>query len=585
MIEQLDAAAVTPEQGGHEAPPAASQPASPPQPPAAPAPAATQAAAPAEQPPAKPTPTPAQPAAPDQPAGEAAPAPAAAKKVTGKRVTLAIILLAVLAVGAYFIWKVFFAVPPVPASIVILSGRIEGDDSAAAVKPTGRILEVRVREGDRVKAGDIIAVLDDQQIRDREEKAQAVLAGEEAKAVAARDQIAFLEEQLRQNQLQTEQSDVDAQGRVRQAEADMAAAEADAAQQQAAYELAAFDGDACTALAKTGAVSERQGKQSVSTAGQQAAAVAAARRRVEASNGALTTARANLANPGIRGEQVLMVRRQIAQQQAEIASALANAKQARFQLSEAHANRSDLIVRAPFDGTVITRSAEPGEVVPAGAAVVSLLDLSKVYLRGFVPEGSIGKVKAGQQALVKRADLKAAEAQAARLLRSAARAERLPSASISARLWRHRSDADAVEWDVHAGGSSPGSHLAGRTDGRRHRAGRCRVDRAKRGGAGSSRARIESDIREAFLDMAAAGGQVEVGVTNLRVTKETLDLTRQRFDAGVTDNVEVVQAQESVAGAELDYINSVFAHNLAKLSLARAIGGAAENLAQFLKLQ
>jgi outer membrane protein TolC len=60
---------------------------------------------------------------------------------------------------------------------------------------------------------------------------------------------------------------------------------------------------------------------------------------------------------------------------------------------------------------------------------------------------------------------------------------------------------------------------------------------------------------------------------------------RQRFDAGVTDNVEVVQAQESVAGAELDYINSVFAHNLAKLSLARAIGGAAESLGQFLKLQ
>jgi HlyD family secretion protein len=313
---------------------------------------------------------------------------------------LAIVLLAVLATGAYFVWKVFFAVPPVPASIVILSGRIEGDDSAVAVKPTGRILEVRVREGDRVKTGDIIAVLDDQQIRDREEQAQAVLAGEEAKAVAARDQIAFLEEQLRQNQLQTEQSGVDAQGRVRQAEADMAAAEADASQQQAAYELAAFDRDAYTALAKTGAVSERQGKQSVSTAGQQAAAVAAARRRVEASNGALTTARANLANPGIRGEQVLMVRRQIAQQQAEIASALANAKQARFQLSEAQANRSDLIVRAPFDGTVITRSAEPGEVVPAGTAVVSLLDLSKVYLRGFVPEGSIGKVKAGQLAHV-----------------------------------------------------------------------------------------------------------------------------------------------------------------------------------------
>jgi outer membrane protein TolC len=63
-----------------------------------------------------------------------------------------------------------------------------------------------------------------------------------------------------------------------------------------------------------------------------------------------------------------------------------------------------------------------------------------------------------------------------------------------------------------------------------------------------------------------------------------LDLTRQRFEAGVTENVEVVQAQASLAAADLDYINSVFAHNLAKLSLARATGNASEHLAQFLKM-
>jgi HlyD family secretion protein len=341
-----------------------------------------------------------QPAAPPKPADKAAPEPPAPRKTTGKKVMVAGILLVVIAAGAYLIWKIFFATPAVPASIVVLSGRIEGDDSAVAAKTTGRILEVRVREGDMVKAGDIIAVLDDQQIRDREEQAQAVLTSEEAKATAARVQIAFLEEQLRQNQLQTEQSGVDSQGRVRQAEADMAAAESDLAQQQAAYQLAAFDRDAYTALARTGAVSERQGKQSVSTAEQQAAAVAAASRRVEASRGALTTARATLSNPGIREAQVGMVNRQIAQQQAEIVSAVANTEQARFQLAEAHANRGDLTVRAPFDGTVITRAAEPGEVIAAGTAVISLLDLSKVYLRGFVPEGRIGKVRAGQPAHV-----------------------------------------------------------------------------------------------------------------------------------------------------------------------------------------
>ncbi len=88
------------------------------------------------------------------------------------------------------------------------------------------------------------------------------------------------------------------------------------------------------------------------------------------------------------------------QQQAEIATSAASAEQARFQLAEADANRQDLIVRAPFAGTIVTRAAEPGEVITAGTAIVTLLDLNKVYLRGFVPEGEIGKVKVGQTAHV-----------------------------------------------------------------------------------------------------------------------------------------------------------------------------------------
>jgi HlyD family secretion protein len=120
------------------------------------------------------------------------------------------------------------------------------------------------------------------------------------------------------------------------------------------------------------------------------------RRRLEAARGSLTTAQANLSNPGIRSFQADAVRKQINQQDAEIASANAAAQQARFQLTEAQDNRNDLTITAPFDGTVMTRAAEPGEVVQAGTAIVTLLDMSKVYLRGFVPEGQIGKVKIGQ---------------------------------------------------------------------------------------------------------------------------------------------------------------------------------------------
>ena len=183
------------------------------------------------------------------------------------------------------------------------------------------------------------------------EQAQAELRQAEAKARSARDQISVLEEQLREE-------------------------EANVAQQEAAHDIAQFDKEAYTRLAKSGAVSERQGKQAESTADQQAAAVAGAKRRVAGVN------------------------MQLAQQQAAIADAMASVGQAQAQLTEARENRQDLTVKAPFDGTVVTRVAEPGEVITAGTPVITLLDLSKVYLRGFVPEGQIGKVKVGQAAHV-----------------------------------------------------------------------------------------------------------------------------------------------------------------------------------------
>jgi len=330
---------------------------------------------------------------------EQTPTPPSASTTASRR--KAWILIAVLAlILGIVIWRLGFAMPKVPDNVVALSGRIEGDDSAIATKTSGRIAEIRFREGDIVKAGDTIALLDDDQVRAREEQARAALAISEARQRAAISQLAALQAELEQSQIQTDQARTDAEGRVRQAEAELSSSEAELAQQEASLKLALFDRDAYVRLAQTGAVSERQGKQAVTTAEQQAAVVAAAKRRVDAAQGALTTARANLENPYIRAAQEGRVRKQIAQQQAEISAAAAGIDQARFALNEANANRKDLIVVAPFDGTVITRSAEPGEVVTAGTPILTLLDLTRVYLRGFVPEGEIGKVKVGQPARV-----------------------------------------------------------------------------------------------------------------------------------------------------------------------------------------
>src|ERR1700733_9211538 len=110
--------------------------------------------------------------------------PASAPPPRSRRKIIPLILL-VLAVAAFFIWRGYFANPRVPDNIVVLSGRIEGDDSAVAPKTTGRVLEIRVREGDTVKAGDTIAILDDEQLTAREDQAKSALTGAAARANAA----------------------------------------------------------------------------------------------------------------------------------------------------------------------------------------------------------------------------------------------------------------------------------------------------------------------------------------------------------------------------------------------------------------
>lgn len=202
---------------------------------------------------------------------------------------------------------------------------------------------------------------------------------------------------------------------------------------------------------------------------------------------------------------------------------------------------------------------------------------------GFSPAPTLTPEDALKQAMDRRADLKAAEAQvrAAERTLAAAKAERYPTLALSA-------DYGAIGMNPsnsHGTFTVTGSlkfpiWQGGRTEGDIAQAQAALEQR--RAELSDLKGRIESDIRTALLDVETAAGQIDVAKNNQEVSRQTLDLTRQRLEAGITDPVEVVQAQESVATADLDYINSLFAHNLAKLTLARAIGHAEENLRQFL---
>ncbi|HWY58069.1 MAG TPA: TolC family protein [Terriglobales bacterium] len=96
------------------------------------------------------------------------------------------------------------------------------------------------------------------------------------------------------------------------------------------------------------------------------------------------------------------------------------------------------------------------------------------------------------------------------------------------------------------------------------------------------RGQVDYDVRAAFLNLNAAKEQVAVAKQNVDLANENLARSKDRFTSGVTDSVEVVQAEQSLASANDQYITSLYNHNFAKLSLARALGVARTSYEQYL---
>lgn len=211
-------------------------------------------------------------------------------------------------------------------------------------------------------------------------------------------------------------------------------------------------------------------------------------------------------------------------------------------------------------------------------------ELTDTFPYSPAPEQNVADALA--RAEQQRSDLKAAEMQveAARKALAAARAQHLPSLSMNGYY-------EAI-------GTNPAeSHGAFSVTGSLNipiwQGGKISADVAqaqavlaqRQAELEDTRGQIEAEIREAFLDLEAAAGQVEVARKNVQVAQETLEMARARMEAGVINTVEVVQAQQTVSTAQLDLINSIFAHNLAKLTLARDMGNASAQLPALLKPQ
>ena len=273
-----------------------------------------------------------------------------------------------LAAGAWYWW----AERTAPSGLLQINGRIEGDQIAVAPKAAGRIAELLVREGDEVKAGQLLARLTDEAVDARQAQALAGAAAQRAQALALETSAALLQSETAV-QLAT-------------AQAGLAGARADLGRAQAAAMQEERDLERARDLAARGFVGPQSVERSELT-------LRSAREQQAAAHAALARAEQALRDAQL-GPQRLRARL------AEAASMQAQATAAEARVREAATQIADLLVIAPLAARVSSRYANAGEVIGAGTPIFGLTDLANVYLKGYVPEPMIGRVRLGQAAQI-----------------------------------------------------------------------------------------------------------------------------------------------------------------------------------------
>ena len=256
-----------------------------------------------------------------------------------------ILLAAAVAAGFYFYPR--FKAKPVPTNEITLSGNIEAHESQLSFKVPGRIIELPIDEGQQVRQNDLLARLEDSDLKQR-------VRIDEASVAVRQSNLALALAGTRDQEIKAlQQSVIDA---------------------QADLELKKTDSDRAQQLFNKDEISAQDRDHAVTAAKRSEAALNAAQQRV------------NEAQEGARKE--------------DIAIARANLNQARANLGLSRITASYTTLRAPSEGIVTVRQAELGEVIAPGSPVVSIADLDHIWLRSYVAETDLGRIHWGQDATI-----------------------------------------------------------------------------------------------------------------------------------------------------------------------------------------
>jgi HlyD family secretion protein len=298
--------------------------------------------------------------------------PAARNRPPWVFVLIAVVVLGAAAAAIMRAWSGLLSQPV--ATVLSASGRIEGREVTLATKAIqGRVKRLLVDEGQVVEKGQLLAELDVQQL--------------EAQAAAARSNVATLEAQIEQARRDVAYTAKNTAASITAADAALSAAEAQAVRAEAVLINARNAYERTTALFAAGAVSKQDADQAEMALRTSEADVAAAKKDVVRAEANVALARASADAIGLKEQQVRALEE--------------SRRAATARLDEARANLAERFILAPDHGTIVSRPVEVGDVVSGGTPVFQVVDMKRLYLKVYIPEPDIGKLRLGQVAEIR----------------------------------------------------------------------------------------------------------------------------------------------------------------------------------------
>jgi len=283
------------------------------------------------------------------------------------KTALIIALIVLVTVVGLYSMRRFVISRALPEGLIQANGRIEGDHVTIASKFAGRVQELLAREGDTVRAGQVLVRLDDVQNRTRVEQARRGFEALESQVQAAHTSLAVL--------------NLEVPLAIEAADAGILSARAAVDKARAVENEARRDVERMRPLISEQAVSRQQLDQ--------------AEARWSVAQSEIAVARSKLTQAVKELAQVELGWKRIRTKENEVAALERQRDQAEAAVAEAQSILDDLTIVAPSDGTITTRLVDVGEVVAAGAPLLELVDLQRLYLKVYVPGVQIGKVRLG----------------------------------------------------------------------------------------------------------------------------------------------------------------------------------------------